>query len=348
MRIAILAEQYDTFRDYRTDELPSFFVDTPQARYYNKTRIELPSVGVYQMGMGRTFIRGNGWQFTVHRRRLMKPVVEQPPEKQGGGGAVGDYVGPSGGWTRLHWFLDTKFDVLESLVDKPELARKYGRSTIGTIAPHGIIGQSFDGSQIAVSGKLDDYGDVRARRHFTSQRVHTQRCNGTLTSVPVCAASSSRHRRRRRVPSRARPTTMSSPRRSRPPSASRASPAPPRRAAQREPARRRQGTRPRESLSAGSTQLHGVDEETNTSPATTFFGRRLEACTCPPPPPPLPPPPALNQFGTGSNGVQGGACLYGVTDVRAAVRPGDLCDDHRRSPGGRGGNPQQGGRRQVI
>ena len=120
VRIAILAEQYDSFRDYRTDELPSFFVDTPQARYYNKTRIELPSVGVYQMGMGRTFIRGNGWQFTVHRRRQMKPVVEQPPETQGGGG--GDYVGPSGGWTRLHWFLDTKFDVLESLVDKPELA----------------------------------------------------------------------------------------------------------------------------------------------------------------------------------------------------------------------------------
>ena len=39
VRIALLAEQYDSFRDYRTDELPSFFIDTPQVRYYNKTRI---------------------------------------------------------------------------------------------------------------------------------------------------------------------------------------------------------------------------------------------------------------------------------------------------------------------
>ena len=146
VRIAILAEQYDTFRDYRTDDLPSFFLHTPQARYYNKTRIEVGDVAVMQLSGGRTFVRGAGWQFTIHRRRLMKPVVE----------GSADAVAPSAGWTRLHWFLDTKFDVLDN---NPTLVATHGRSTIGTIAPHGIIGQSFDGSMIAVNGKLDDYGD---------------------------------------------------------------------------------------------------------------------------------------------------------------------------------------------
>ena len=35
----------------------------------------------------------------------------------------------------------------------------FGKSTLGSIAPHGIVGQSFDGSKLAVSGKQDDYGN---------------------------------------------------------------------------------------------------------------------------------------------------------------------------------------------
>ena len=35
----------------------------------------------------------------------------------------------------------------------------FGKSTLGIIAPHGIVGQSFDGSHVAVSGKQDDYGN---------------------------------------------------------------------------------------------------------------------------------------------------------------------------------------------
>ena len=35
----------------------------------------------------------------------------------------------------------------------------FGKSTLGTIAPHGIVGQAFDGSHVAVSGKQDDYGN---------------------------------------------------------------------------------------------------------------------------------------------------------------------------------------------
>ena len=122
VRIAILAEQHESFRDYRSDELPSFFLDTPNTRYYNKTRIEVGDVAVMQLSSGRTFIRGVGWQFTVHRRRLVKPVVDQ-----GNGDGLA-----AGGWSnRLHWFLDTKFDTLDQ---EPELARKYGKSTVGTIA----------------------------------------------------------------------------------------------------------------------------------------------------------------------------------------------------------------------
>ena len=45
--------------------------------------------------------------------------------------------------------------------------RRFGPSTLGQIAPHGIIGQSFDGSKIAVSGKRDDYADGKVE--FTTR-----------------------------------------------------------------------------------------------------------------------------------------------------------------------------------
>ena len=51
---------------------------------------------------------------------------------------------------------DTSFKVLDGNADKVAL---FGKSTLGTIAPHGIVGQSFDGSKVAVSGKQDDYGN---------------------------------------------------------------------------------------------------------------------------------------------------------------------------------------------
>ena len=51
-----------------------------------------------------------------------------------------------------------RFDVnMRPLDDIPTLAAKHGSSTIGTIAPHGIIGQSFDNDDIAVIGALDKY-----------------------------------------------------------------------------------------------------------------------------------------------------------------------------------------------
>ena len=51
---------------------------------------------------------------------------------------------------------DTSFKALDGDADKVAL---FGKSTLGTIAPHGIVGQSFDGSHVAVSGKQDDYGN---------------------------------------------------------------------------------------------------------------------------------------------------------------------------------------------
>jgi hypothetical protein len=47
------------------------------------------------------------------------------------------------------------------LSEHPELVEKYGNSTFGRIAPHGIIAQSFDGNKFAVSGKLDTYGSAK-------------------------------------------------------------------------------------------------------------------------------------------------------------------------------------------
>ena len=250
VRIAILAEQYDTFRDYRTDDLPSFFLHTPQARYYNKTRIEVGDVAVMQLSGGRTFVRGAGWQFTIHRRRLMKPVVE------------GAAVAPSAGWTRLHWFLDTKFDVLDN---NPTLVATHGRSTIGTIAPHGIIGQSFDGSMIAVSGKLDDYGDGP---EFTTSAQAEGAIEGSADDYIVPSPFSTDFRFSR---------------------FSAISPVAPRNVSLLAGAKAAAVT----SLSAGSIQLYGVEtEETTPAPASFFDGGsrwRARARRRRQPPPPIPP-----------------------------------------------------------
>jgi hypothetical protein len=56
---------------------------------------------------------------------------------------------------RTHWQLNTKLRTIDN--DK-DLVSKFGHSTLGHIAPHGTIGQSFDGSSIAVGGKVDKYG----------------------------------------------------------------------------------------------------------------------------------------------------------------------------------------------
>ena len=218
VRIAILAEQYDTFRDYRTDDLPSFFLHTPQARYYNKTRIEVGDVAVMQLSGGRTFVRGAGWQFTIHRRRLMKPVVE----------GSADAVAPSAGWTRLHWFLDTKFDVLDNNpTSSPRMAARPSARSRRT--DHRTELRRLDdrgqrqARRLRRRARVYDVGAGRGRHRGHGRRLH--RAFALLDGLSLLALQ--RHQ--------------------------------PRRAAQREPARGRQGRRRHVSLGRFDTALRRGD-----------------------------------------------------------------------------------------
>lgn len=75
------------------------------------------------------YVRAHGWEVNVTR----KPIY--------------NYVsGPS------HW----RFDVAMRQLDGTPFAKQYG-SVSTTCHPHGVIGQSYDGDDIAVSGKTDDY-----------------------------------------------------------------------------------------------------------------------------------------------------------------------------------------------
>merc|ERR1719198_230177 len=129
------ADQFGSFRTFADDNAP---------KYENHTRTQLDGVEVLQLSGGRFVAHGAGWEVFVNRRRLRKPIlanskVEVPKEHSS------------------RWFLDISFHVLD---EKEGDAKKFGRSTLGRIAPHGIVGQSFDGSLIAVSGKQDKYGDA--------------------------------------------------------------------------------------------------------------------------------------------------------------------------------------------
>jgi len=134
LRGSVHADQYNSFRSYAEDAVST---------YTNKTRVELPGVDMLQLSGGRSVIHGAGWEVFVNRRRLRKPL-----STRSAGVSLKDSES---------WFLDTSFNILDK---DAASAKKFGHSTIGRIAPHGIIGQSFDGSMIAVSGKQDKYNDL--------------------------------------------------------------------------------------------------------------------------------------------------------------------------------------------
>mgnify|MGYP006936380451 CR=1 FL=1 len=134
VRCSVHAGQYNSFRSYGDDNV---------SRYTNKTRLEQPGVDMLQLSGGRFVAHGAGWEIFINRRRLRKPLSTRVA-----GVSLKDSES---------WFLDTSFNILDK---DTAAANKFGHSTIGNIAPHGIIGQSFDGSMIAISGKQDKYNDL--------------------------------------------------------------------------------------------------------------------------------------------------------------------------------------------
>ena len=152
VRASVRANQYASFRQYRAEE------DGDECYYSNHTRIELGDVELLQLSGGRFVAHGAGWEIFVNRRRLRKPLAASR--------AADDAA---------RWFLDFSFNVLDG---RPGDVEKFGRSTLGRIAPHGLVGQSFDGSKTSLSGKLDSYGGARevwtsAQAEGAIEGVHT-------------------------------------------------------------------------------------------------------------------------------------------------------------------------------
>jgi len=77
------------------------------------------------------FVRANGWEVNATRKPIYNPVR-----------------GPSA-WC---------FDIAMRPLDGTIFTKEFGASSASCF-PHGIIGQSWDGDNIAVSGKVDDYKD---------------------------------------------------------------------------------------------------------------------------------------------------------------------------------------------
>ena len=148
VHVAIVAEQLRSFRLYTSALGHLAPVDS---NYTNQTSIELGDIAVYQMSGMRVRMRAAGWEATFAHRTVRKPLV-------GGAEAPADH--PS------RFFLDTSFRVLDG---SEALTTTYGHSSLGYIAPHGIIGQSFDGSKVAVSGRTDTYIEGVGEVNTTAQ-----------------------------------------------------------------------------------------------------------------------------------------------------------------------------------
>lgn len=79
------------------------------------------------------FARANGWEVNATRCRFLAPLDKSP----------------------ISW-LELTVRPLDAV---PALRAVHGASTLGAIAPHGILGQSFDGDGVAVSGARDAFGN---------------------------------------------------------------------------------------------------------------------------------------------------------------------------------------------
>ena len=73
---------------------------------------------------------------------------------------------------------------MRALDGDAKLSPYYNHSMRGIVWPHGLIGQSFDGSKIAVSGKVDEYGETP---EFTTSAQAEGAIEGHYTDYIVSA-----------------------------------------------------------------------------------------------------------------------------------------------------------------
>jgi len=171
LRAAVYAEQWDSFRTYSSDDLQRFenrtWTTRPQC-LLDSSRCEMvpghPGTWAMQSRTGKVLFRAAGWEVSVRRRKLRMPLIDGCDISSTGidlrlRAAI--CAAPQGHWSR--YFLDLSIRTLDQ---DPDLSAVFGRSTLGHISPHGIIGQSFDGSKLTVSGRTDNYGSAADRSVF--------------------------------------------------------------------------------------------------------------------------------------------------------------------------------------
>ena len=73
---------------------------------------------------------------------------------------------------------------MRPITAEDDLATKHGAYNLSFVAPHGIIGQSFDGSQLAVTGKQDQYTDAP---EFTTSAQAEGAIEGNYTQYMLAA-----------------------------------------------------------------------------------------------------------------------------------------------------------------
>jgi hypothetical protein len=127
----VRAEQPGSFR---------FYLDAT-GPYANRTSVELPGVSLSVTPKKELVVHTPNVETRAKWKQLLMPL-----------NAAGEPV-PKDDPSR--WYLDTSFRALNT--------------TMPAVAPHGLIGQSFDGSKLTVHGKQDNYG--RGRLFKTSAQA---------------------------------------------------------------------------------------------------------------------------------------------------------------------------------
>jgi hypothetical protein len=103
------------------------------------------------------YIRANGWEVNTTR----KPIY--------------DYVSGPNQW---------RFDFTVRSLNDTTFA-KFHKSASGTCFPHGIIGQSYDGDGVGISGRTDDYAYNKSHPVITTTAMAEGAIEGTAVEYAL-------------------------------------------------------------------------------------------------------------------------------------------------------------------
>ena len=149
LHVQLLAEQPSSFRMYLNDNATGL--------YANRTNVELSDVSLSITPKKGDFVLiDKAIKVLIQWRQFRAPL-----------NAAGQTV-PENDQSR--WYLDVSFRALNG--------------TMPAVAPHGLIGQSFDGSTLTVHGKRDNYG---RGRFFKTSAQGEGAIEGTYTDYIVAS-----------------------------------------------------------------------------------------------------------------------------------------------------------------